>query len=286
MLAIRIPDKRVTAWMAETGAKETQAWLDSLPMADSAECARELYQALYTLNRQELNAADRYELMELYRAPVSVVTDALQQYFSKLTVPLTLQRRQLAEFVRSLQMEMANGYKCVLHDSQRARLQWGKKGLQLATIGHILHYLGEVLLRSYQVYMPYPVGIWREMHALFGHAEVINMADDKIYRTSGQGQIESTIRRLYLHIILLGICSPYQLQQNECFQIDEFLESWSDKATITNKLDVTNTAGQFLIDLSADNVPTPFPRDIKLKPEPQLRCLNTIELARMGRQTG
>lgn len=280
MLAISIPDKRITAWMAETGVKETQAWLDTLPMADSAAYARELYQALYTLNRQEIAAQDRFELMELYRGPVGVVTGTLQQYFAKLSVPLNPQRRQLAEFVRTLQMEMANGYKCVLHDIQKAKIQWGKKSMQVATIGHVLHYLGEVLLRSYQVYIPYPVGIWKEIHTLYGYSEVLKVLQQKIFRTSGQSQIEGTISKLYRHILLLGICSPYQLMQNECFQIDQFLESWVDKATLTDNLNVSNTAGQFLVDLSVDAIPTPFPRDVKLGQEKHLRCLNTVELAR------
>ena len=64
-LALLIPEKEVSAWAAETNPKEARAWLESLPLADSGEAARDIYQALYTLNRLELTMQSRLELMEL-----------------------------------------------------------------------------------------------------------------------------------------------------------------------------------------------------------------------------
>ena len=86
-LALTLPTKRVSAWMAETDPKYAQAWIASLPLADSAETAREIYQALYTLNRQDLDAARRFELMELYNAPVATVTSTLESYFTRRPSP-------------------------------------------------------------------------------------------------------------------------------------------------------------------------------------------------------
>jgi hypothetical protein len=119
-----MPTKRVSAWMTETDPKYAQAWLASLPLADSAETAREIYQALYTLNRQELDAARRFELMELYSSPVASVTAALESYFTRAALPLTPKKRQLAEFIRQLHMEMAYGYKGCLQDLETQRLRY------------------------------------------------------------------------------------------------------------------------------------------------------------------
>jgi len=87
--------------MAETDPKYARAWLASLPLADSAETAREIYQSLYTLNRQELDVGQRFELMELYNAPVASVTAVLESYFTRAALPLTPKKRQLAEFIRA-----------------------------------------------------------------------------------------------------------------------------------------------------------------------------------------
>jgi len=86
-ITLSMPAKRVSAWMAETDPKSARAWLASLPLADSAESAREIYQALYTLNRQELDATCRFELMELYCSPVASVTPRLTLFFPRGATP-------------------------------------------------------------------------------------------------------------------------------------------------------------------------------------------------------
>lgn len=278
-LALSIPAKRVTAWMAETGQRETRAWLNTLPTADSAECARELYQALYTLNRQELNAQDRFGLMELYQDPVGKVTHALQHFFSKQPVPLNTARRQLAEFVRSLQMEMANGYKCTLYDIERTRFKRGKKNQRLLSLGNAMHYLGEVLLRSYQVYMPYPSGIWQEIHEIYRYAAEAGLSMESFRRPQVDGTAHATIYKMYLQILLFGLSNPYQLHQDECYQIYTFLDQWAEEAKLTEDLKTKNIAGQFLIDLENDSIPVPYARDNKLYPLPTLLRLDAAELA-------
>ncbi|HSW53097.1 MAG TPA: hypothetical protein VLG93_07690, partial [Sulfuricaulis sp.] len=206
-LALSMPVKRVSAWMAETDPKYAQAWLASLPLADSAETAREIYQALYTLNRQELDAARRFELMELYNAPVASVTAALESYFTRAALPLTPKKRQLAEFIRQLHMEMAYGYKGCLQDLEKQRLRWGRKTLRAQALLRALHYLGEVLLHSYQVYMPYPPEVWRELHAIYQYAAEHELTQE-VLDTPAPMAAKTTLNQEYLRILLLGLSNP------------------------------------------------------------------------------
>ena len=53
-LGLYIPEIKVSAWVAETHPKEAAEWLNDLPYGDASEAAREIYQSLYTLNRQKL----------------------------------------------------------------------------------------------------------------------------------------------------------------------------------------------------------------------------------------
>ena len=76
-LSLSIPAKEISAWVVETSPKETRAWLASLPMADSATAAREIYQSIYTLNRLDLGPQERVKLMEFYREPLATVSSAM-----------------------------------------------------------------------------------------------------------------------------------------------------------------------------------------------------------------
>ena len=278
-LALSLPTKRVSPWRAETDPKYAQAWLASLPLADSAETAREIYQALYTLNRQELDPARRFELMELYNAPVASVTATLESYFTRAALPLTPKKRQLAEFIRQLHMEMAYGFKGCLQDLEKQRMRWGKKSLRAQALVRALHYLGEVLLHSYQVYMPYPPEVWREIHAIYQYAAEHDLAQE-VLDTPAPVSAKTTLDHEYLRILLLGLNNPYQLPQGECRQVQRFLHQWGAKAALKDNIEVSASAGYFLIDPVTDSPPIPFPRSVAFQPGQGLRLLDASELLR------
>src|SRR3990170_1362978 len=274
-----MPAKRVSAWMAETDPKYARAWLASLPLADSAETAREIYQALYTLNRQELDATRRFELMELYIAPVASVTSSLESYFVRAALPLTPKKRQLAEFIRQLHMEMAYGYKGCLHDMEQQRLRWGKKSLRAHALERAMHYLGEVLLHSCQVYMPYPSEVWRELNAIYRYAAEHGLETEVVEMAMPVGA-KTTLAHDYIRALLLGLSNPYQLPQNECRHVQRFLYHCGAKAALRDNLEVPHPAGHFLIDPATDSPPVPFPRDVQFQPDQGLRLLDAVELLR------
>lgn len=273
---LSVPQTQKHSRVMEIRPKQARAWLTALPIANSLHTARQIYQALFALNRSELTTQNRLELMELYCGPVASVTTALQVHFSRVALPLTAKKRQLADFLRQLHMEMAYGYKRVVQEYWATRYSRLRKEEADMAIERALRYLGEILLHSYHVYMPYPAGVWKEIHALYAYAEV-NARQNEPVVVEGEGKF--TIAKRYQQILLMGLCGPYQLPQNECHQVDRFLQLWADKAIIDRNLDIANPAGHFLLDLSADAPPVAFPRDMPLTPAASLRVLNAVHLA-------
>ena len=276
-LAFTLPAKRVSAWIVETDPKYAREWLASLPLADSAATAREIYQALYTLNRQDLDSTRRFELMELYTAPVATVTASLENYFTHAAFPLSPKKRQLAEFILQLHTEMAYGYKGCLQDLEHLRLRWGKKPQRAISLLRAMHYLGEVLFHCYRVYMPFLPNTWREIHAIYRHAVEQQLATE-VVDVSAPRDGKTTLVDEYIRILLLGLCNPYQLPQNECRQAQLFLRHWGTKAILREDLDVPHQPGHFLVDLTTDSPPVPFPTKVQFQPGPSLRLLDASDL--------
>lgn len=274
---LSIPEKKKTAWPAETRPRQAEAWLTSLPLGNTVESATRLYQALFALNRSDLGPQDRFDIMEFYCRPAAAVADGLQTHFSSLSLPLSPKKKQLADFLSQLHTEMAFGYKTVLNDILVNRQRAKKETVTLAT-ERSLRYLGQVLLRAYLVYMPHPVGVWREIHALYEFAERTGVQNE-LLSLPEVAEAKTSIARRYKQALLLGMCGPYQLPPNECRQVHAFLDLWADKAVIDASVDVPNPAGHFLVDLTADAPPVPLPKDIKIDNLPHLRALNALGLA-------
>ena len=278
---VSLPAKRASAWVAETDPKYARAWLESLPLTNCAESAREIYQSLYTLNRLELAGSQRRELMELYRAPVATVINGLQSHLAQATQPLSPKKRQLAEFIRQLQMEMAYGYKWCLRDLAAARLQWGKDEALVAVAERSLYYLRELLVRSYWVYLPHPPNVWRELHEIFRFIEARDLDTRAVEVRGDTGVRPVTVRERYVQSLLLGASQPYQLPQNACQQLCLYIDTWGQRAQLSAATSIDNPVGHFLVDFNADAPPTPYPRGTVPADSDGLRMLSAIDLVRV-----
>jgi hypothetical protein len=255
---LSIPENRVSAWVAETDPKYASAWLAALPLANSVESGREIYQALYTVNRLELRLANRLELMAMYSGAIATVCQGLQPHLVHEVPPLGPKKRQLAEFIRRLHIEMAYGYKCCLRDVSRTRVTLRRKSRSAICIGRALYHLSEVLLRSYVVYLPYPTGTWREIHELFRLAESLGIADGSVAEEGHEGGGEISLKERYVRTLLLGLTNPYQLPHGAAQHVDAFLARWAAQAHIIMQADHADAIGYFRVDAEADTPPLPL----------------------------
>jgi hypothetical protein len=274
--ALSIPTKKPSAWLTETDPKLARAWVDTLPIADSAAAARELYQAVYALNRQELDPAQRFEIMELYAGPVATVVGGLHGHLANAALPMSTTRLQLAQSVRRLYVEMANGYKCCMHDLPKRRVLWGRKLAYAPAIERALYYLGGVLLRSYLAYLPPPPGVRREIHTLYRAAETIGQLDEPVPGHGAEQDI--TVRRSYLRILLLAMANPYQLPASDQLLAYRFLGKWASAATMSPATGPAANTTEYLVDLGADAAPVPG-QDVTAPSDPAAtRVLDTTNL--------
>lgn len=280
-LELAVPSRRTSAWVVETDPRYARAWLASLPLADSAEMARELYQALYTLNRQALEADQRAELLGMYEAPVAGVCQALQSHLSRPAYPLSSRKRQTAEFIRQLHIEMANGYKLCLLDFLGQRFVWRPRSRLPRVIHRAIYYLEQVLLRSYQTYLPYPAQVWRDLHRLYHHAEQAGWIDEAVDAPGGESaEAKFGIAHDYRRALLLAASQPYQLPQDECLLVYRLLDRWADLATLENDVGNGETANCLVIDIEGDAPPMAYAGQPAAPDNRHRRFLKTTELVR------
>jgi cyclic-di-GMP-binding protein len=273
---LSVPARRDSGWVAQTDPGHARVWLSSLPIASGGlDTAREVYQALYTVNRQDLRLNVRLELMGLYEPVVATIGVALHSHLAHASPPLNPKTRELAEFLRRLHVEMAYGYKVGLRDINRARLLLGRKSRFAQCMERVLYHLNEVLQRSYFVYIPCPPGVWREIHELYRVAESLRVVREPV--TIDGSPI--TIEERYLQTVLLGLANPYHLPHNGVQQVHSFLLKCAKQAQIVPVAMGTGQQAHFLIDLTTDAPPAPFTWDARWSSGTE-RLLDVQELLR------
>ncbi len=280
MLGVSVPKIRARRPLAaEVRPRRVEHWLASLPRASARDSAERLLQALFGQNRTSLDAENRLSIMELYREPVIAAVEALRQGFASASYPLS--GRSLEDYSLSAKLlgEAANGYKIVANDiSEKGRTN--KSDLVLA-LQRSTHFLGQVLVNSYQIYAACPTGIWKELHNVYLYAETHRLLNFPIAAPdSNSPDGLCTITDSYQQIGLVGACHPYGLLQDECLKLYKLFLHWQSSAQISADIVKKDPTGRFVISVNSDSPPIPLIKTQHLEAAEHLRLLNALDVLR------
>jgi len=277
-LNLSVPKPRVESQGgAEVRPRRVREWLEGLPLASHVESARQMRQALYALNRVELEPDNRLEILELYRVPAGEVCRGLLRGVDVLGLPLPERAGERADAARAIETELATGYKLIVRDAVPGAGRTLRNEALALALARAIEYLGRQLIEAYDLYRPVPPRVWGELHTLYQAADTHKLLNVPLDVRSEQ---PTTAARSYQRVLLVGACNPYGMQPGDIRRVDEFLRLRGARAKISADTAVHDPSGHFLINLGADSPPVPFPRGQEVPPQPQLRVLNVIELVR------
>ncbi len=242
----------------DVSPRRVKAWVDALPAANSGETARLLFAALTEVNGLRLKLNDRFRFLETMRKPVARLSRSLEQHYTGKPFPLADRNRQVAELGREFQGLMAEGYKILLMDLGRhAVLPLGMRRRMFSTAVHrAIRYLSHTLLKSYELYAPYPDNVWRELHKLFRLAVWHRIQDWQVADEENRLERETTIADAYKQILLLAVSSPYRLRQGDVGRVYIALERWAPLCQL-NPIEAWqhDRQGQFSVPADIDDQP-------------------------------
>ncbi len=241
----------------ESGAFDSRpasvkACIEALPMANIGDTTRLIYAALNDLNHQDIPAQQRLKSMQLLHKPIHYISDRMKKHFVGQALPLSAKNLKIAHLSRDLSQAMATGYKVIVAEQLETGARRDKKLLRGA-IHHALWYLGQVLLKTYQAYEPYPTGIWLELHTLYRIAESQKLHRATISDGAGVDNPPASIDEGYKQILLLALACPYRLRHGEAGAVYQALLNCSGLAEL-QPLDSESDA-LFLVDPDQDQPP-------------------------------
>lgn len=264
---------------------ELERWLKNLPLLNVAESTHLLTRHLVGHNRMALDDKQRLRLLELLRAPVQHISQALLKTYISLPLPLSDRARQTAAQVRQLHTEMAFGYKLIaFHSTAQLRPDHGEKHIASIAIHRAIRYLTQLLFHSYELYSPPPEGTWFEIHQLYRYAELLGVTDTALDDKLNSALPQVSIVHAYKQALLLDFADPYHLPAQLLAKIYRYLDRWAAVAQLSPGVAALKSHCQFLINLDNDRAGAVNTETSAITTEVRYRLLNTTELARVVHQ--
>lgn len=218
-------------------------WIGNLPMANTAEAARQLERATDELARLDASCELRLELLETLRPTVQYICARLDRS------PVAFARAELPDIAQRIQMRLVLGYKTVVRDvsiTDEPELDKMTLGLHRA-----LSDQSRILLRSLQRYTAPPAFLWHENHQLYLFADEFGLADATCPDDENHGNQPLSIAEVYLRAALITVARPNQLRQSHLTGVFNALEHWVSLTSITTVCE----DALFVVDLDTDNPP-------------------------------
>jgi len=251
-MELQLPERKKPARTSfDTNPEVIKSWVDDLPLLNTEHTRQLLTDALKEINTLDIPAENRHMALELLSTSVLCVTDALKKGFLGKPMPLQEADREKATQALDICNHMATGYRILADDLGR---NVGQDNQLAIAIHRALRYLSELLLIHYQIYIQYPDGLWKSIHALYALAEECGITTLPVADPTSPASEASSIASIYKQILLLSLACPYRMRQKEIHYVYNVLLDWARFCRLTPASNA-RANGQFALNLQSDTPP-------------------------------
>ncbi len=259
--------------------KAIDQWFDTLPLANIRVSTKTIYITLKETNQHLVAYKKRLYFLEKIHEPIVELASNLKQLNLNRELPLDEKHSRIAILIQKLHKQVSLGYKLILRDLLNCKVFFlcpGKRKLMALVIQRIMRHNSLAIIANYQFYNAPRRGQWSEVHQLFLLAHKEKILNKKITDPSLQLVTETTIKNIYLQILLVSIADPYRMAQHHTYSIFKQLEEWSALADLHLHQD-NEDKDALVIDLSKDSQPSfVAPQDV-----PDKQATWTIDTTRL-----
>ena len=225
-------------------------------MGDTGECARRIYHALKETNRLNIPGRDRWRLLELLTPHILDITDSLARHYANQILPIAEKDQKIATICMELFSELALGYKILIDQVWAKKLNLLNTKSTVGMIYRAMYHLYQILLAAYEIYTDPPSNTWLHIHQLYLYAEDNQITHIVPRDIDAKGPIPRiSIGEIYIHIVLLGLLSPFRLRQPDTKKVVKALGDWSKLCKIIPAEQYEEKTGHVLIKQNNDYAP-------------------------------
>jgi len=231
-------------------------WIGQLPLANPEVSQRLLHKLLSEIGTMRMEPAQRAAALEALRAPVAIVSGAVERQILGLSFPLPPGKARVAALARDTDWLLAHGWRQVVVDwcGAAGKLPFLRGKAVAQALERAMMHMGAVLEQGYLVYAEPPQRAWQTLHALLGFARDLGLAE-KAVPDPLLDRLESSPQVRYAQACLLALGNPFRLNQREIADAARLAQVWSHQVRFGSG------AAALVVDPSVDEGPGYLPEE-------------------------
>ncbi|MBT5229915.1 MAG: hypothetical protein HOM11_06515 [Methylococcales bacterium] len=256
-LGLLIPNLTLpTKQSFNTAPRKVSAWIQSLPVTNIGNTARDVFSAVTEMNQLDIPPINRVKAIELFRPTINYIIDNLEKHYLNVPFPLSVKARKVAHLCQKLNAEMSVSYKIVIEQLLQEKGDKFDKKMMAICLHRCTHYLGRVVYQGALVYEPTPDNTWKELHRIYLFAEQYRLHALPVKDPEDKSKAPSSLEEIYKRLLMLSLIDPHHLRQRETQEACQLFEQWSSKAHLVPITEQNKTHEKYFINLWSDQPPS------------------------------
>ena len=255
---------------AFVNAASCQAWLSTVPLANSVQAQSMFLRQLNLLHRFALPPTERFAILETLHRPLSDVQEDAAKRFAGKPLPLAPHEQAALESNLNVWHMLALGYlRCFV------ALSCGNAGITslpvlleeravIAGNAELAARTATLAQRTLSVFADWQVdlcrgqqlpdaGYWTKLHQIFSAAETLGIAGRTVSDPVRHGNMSTSVLAAYAECNLLSTANPYELPARHLTWVARWARRWGAKLSLLKAPpeDIRNRAVPLWVDLDS-----------------------------------
>jgi hypothetical protein len=225
-------------------------WLDELPLANIVQSQSLILRQLTLLNRYPLLAAERLQILEYMRVPLSVIQEGSVPRYASKAMPLAPAEQASFEATMALWNALALGY---LHCLDAVLEAGGSAPGQIAILAQrALATMCEAQADSYPGARLPTVAFWKLFNQIYAVAEAHAAAEVEVEDLLRNGRRRTTPVATYVEALLLNCAGPSEFPNRQYGWLVRWSRRWAARVVVRKDVPEDPRATPLCVDVESD----------------------------------
>lgn len=210
---------------AFTTSTECQEWLAAAPLTNPIQAQAQFLHQLNLLNRHEIQANERWSILERLRKPVLFAQREAAKRFTAKALPLVPPEQAAFDTCQALWQALHQGYLRCLETYPES----GPKASMALFLERAIVALVEAQTDTYLAGFEPAASHWRTLHELYTRGEQLGLVGLELEDRPHLGKSPASVSAAYAEALLLHAASPHELPLRHLVWISRWSRRWSGK---------------------------------------------------------